>query len=227
MDVNLRKLTAVSGLVAAFLLTSLPVADAETILERQRTVGPGVVEYERTSLMPAAPAETTTKVIEQRTLIEKPAPLVTTTEKVFEQETEKWTGPTMMRRTSVRRAYRKPVQSRIVARRPAARRTLVASRPVRVEKTRVIERTIEKPVIVEKPVLIEKPVERVIEKPVYIDRVVETPVYVDRVVEKPVIMEKVIEKPVEVERVIEKPVIIKEKKRGGLLRFGLLGLKIL
>jgi len=232
MNFKLSKLFAVSGVVVALAATCVPMANADCLLET-RQVGPGVVEYERTYMAPAATAVTTTmrtdKVLENSALIET-APAATTTEKVFEQETERWSGPsTMARRTWTARRATAP-RRHLTAHRTIARRSLVAYRAPSV-RTRILTKTVvvERPVIVEKQVAIEKPVyiDRVVEKPVYIEKTVEKPVFIERAVEKPVFVEKVIEKPVQVETVIEKPVIIREKKHHGLLNLNLLRLKLL
>ena len=85
----------------------------------------------------------------------------------------------------------------------------IVEKEVVVEKP--VEKVVEKPVyidkIIEKEVVVEKPVEKVVEKPVYIDKIVE------KVVEKPVekVVEKIVEKKVEVP--VEKTVYIKEEKK--------------
>src|SRR4029453_16988683 len=220
MNFKLNKLLAVSGVVA-MAATCVPMAGAECLLE-SRQVGPGVIEYERTYTAPAATTVTTTmhteKVLENSALIET-APTTTTTEKVFEQETEKWSGPsTMARRAWTKR--RVAPRRHLTAHRTAARRRFVAySAP----RTKILTKT--RTVVVEKPVIVEKQV--AIERPVYIDRVVEKPVFIEKPIENPVFVEKVIEKPVQVETVIERPVIIKEKKHHGLLNLNLLRLKLL
>lgn len=66
--------------------------------------------------------------------------------------------------------------------------------------------------IVEKPVYIDRVVEKIVEKPVYVDKIVEKPVVVEKIVEKivekPVEVEKIVEKPVE--RIVEKPVYVEK-----------------
>lgn len=71
---------------------------------------------------------------------------------------------------------------------------------------KVIEKVVEKPVYIEKVKYINRTVE--VEKPVYINRTIEVekPVYVNRTVEVPVYIEKEVEKPVYIDR----PVYIDE-----------------
>lgn len=67
--------------------------------------------------------------------------------------------------------------------------------PTVVYRDRVVYDT---PVVVERPVVIERPVERVVERPVYVDRVVEKQVVVEKPVER--VVERVVEKPVYVDQ---------------------------
>jgi hypothetical protein len=210
MNLKLTKLFSVSGLVAVVVATCVPAVYADHI------VGPGVVEYERTTLMPAATAVTTEKVLEHRALMEcAPAASTTTVEKIVEEE--RWTGPTTVaRKTFLRRAA--PRKRMTMARRPAARRYVarkLSARRYVARAPRIIERVVQKTVVVEKPVIIEKQV--AIEKPVFIERVVEKPVLIEKCVEQPVLIERTIEKPVIIEKTIQQPVIIQEKKRKHLL----------
>ena len=91
---------------------------------------------------------------------------------------------------------------------------------VEVPVEKIVEKVVEKPVevVVEKIKEVEVEVEKIVEKPVYVDKIVEKIVekpvekIVEKVVEKPVevIVEKVVEKEVEVivEKVVEKPIYV-------------------
>ena len=73
---------------------------------------------------------------------------------------------------------------------------------------KVIEKVVEKPVYIEKVKYINRTIE--VEKPVYINRTIEVekPVYVNRTVEVPVYIEKEVEKPVYIDR----PVYVNESE---------------
>lgn len=213
MNLKLSKLFSVSGLVAVVVATCVPMADAETLVEK-RLVGSGIVECERTLVAPAATAVTTEKVLEHGALLEcAPMATTTTTEKIT--ETERWTSSAR----TVRRAFRRsaPRKRMTMARRPSARRFVAhkwSAKRFVAHAPRIRERVITKTVVVEKPVFVEKQV--VLEKPVYIERVIERPVLLERCVEQPVLLEKCVEKPVIIEKTIQQPVIIREKKRKAL-----------
>lgn len=91
-----------------------------------------------------------------------------------------------------------------------------AKRPKAVTKVVYVDRVVEKPVYIDRPVdrVVEKIVERRVEVPVVrvVEKIVEKPVYVDRpvdrVVEKivKVPVERIVEKPVYIDRVVERPV---------------------
>jgi hypothetical protein len=170
-------------------------------------------------------------VVEETRTIQSSGPTYTTTvpstftETVVErpvliQNTEKTTvEKTVIRDRAMAPATRVIVKRVLVRARPRPMR--IVSMPATKHfyfKTRTIQRTVEKPVVVERPVFIDRPVDRIIEKPVYINHTIETPVYRDRIVEKPVYIEKQIERPVMVEkpivverRVLERPVVVERQ----------------
>ncbi|WP_419318569.1 IMCp domain-containing protein [Caulobacter sp. ErkDOM-E] len=99
---------------------------------------------------------------------------------------------------------------------PAALQKAPAKRPKPVTRVVYVDRVVEKPVYIDRPVdrVVEKIVERRVEVPVVkvVEKIVEKPVYVDRpvdrVVEKivKVPVERIVEKPVYIDRVVERPV---------------------
>src|SRR5262249_2132385 len=143
MNFKLSKLVAVSGVVVAMAATCVPMAGADCLLET-RHIGPGVVEYERTYTAPAATTVTTTmhtdKILENSTMIETTT-AATTTEKVFEQETERWSGPSAMaRRTWAARRTAAP-RRHLTAQRTFARRSMVAYQAPKI-RTRILTKTV-------------------------------------------------------------------------------------
>jgi len=222
-------LIAFSLALTGFTAGAMP---ASAQMTEKVVVGPGVMEYHsRTTI---ADAEAAAPVAIEAPLPAPPAPaampiLRQSTEQITEREERHWTTPRTAIRTEtmqIKRVSRAPVlrTRRVAMARPATRRRLIASRVKFVQKVVerpvFIEKTVER--TIEKPVILERPVERVVEQPVYVDRVIEKPVYLDRVIEKPVVEERVIEKPVIQEKIIDRPVIIKEKAHHHLLHLGIL-----
>lgn len=192
MNSNLGKTSLGVALLATMCLTSVP-AFGEKLL---------IPPVERTKIYSAPVkvecAKTVTKAVQvdSKVTCEKPVAGLKSTEKVTETISETWSKPAVVRkRSSFKRAkkmVRRPMRRRM-ARRPAVR-TRVVTNTVRIERTKLVE--------------------KIVEKPVYIDRIVEKPVYIEKCVEKPVYIDRIVEKPVAVER----PIVL--KKRSHFIRLG-------
>lgn len=201
-----------TSLTLALVVGSFTPVGAETI---RREVGPGVTEYYHSVLSNSSNPVTIT-VREQASTphseVFSGADSLVSREEVFTQEVRS-AGLSTAPAASDMAPYSSTVMRYSSTRHevnPPIAHTSVAS-----SKIRVVEKVVEKPVYVEKPVFIEKvvekPVEKIVEKPVYIERTVEVPV--DRIVEKPVVIEK--------ETIVEKPVPIEKRRHHSLLHLGL------
>ncbi len=133
------------------------------------------------------------KVIESKVEVEKPCASLKSTEKVTETVSQKtWNAPKKHRKRSSFK--RKHIVHRHAMKRRMAPRVRVVTKYVRIERTKLVEKTVERPVYID----------RIVEKPVYIEKCVEKPVYIDRIVEKQV--------------AIEQPIVL--KKRSHFIRLG-------
>ncbi len=91
---------------------------------------------------------------------------------------------------------------------PAQLHKKPASRPAQAKRPKPVTKVVYVDRVIEKPVYIDRPVDRVVEKKVYVDRPVDRPV--ERIVEKivHVPVERIVERPVYVDRVVERPVYV-------------------
>lgn len=185
-------------LMAVTGLTSVPAFGEKIIippLEREK-IYCAPVKVEAKQCAPVCPPTT----VQSSVTVERPVASLKSTETITETISEKSSAPKMVRKRSSfkrssfkrKRVARKHTMRRHVARRPMTR---IVTKAVTIERTKVIE--------------------KIVEKPVYIDRIVEKPVYIEKCIEKPVYIDRVIEKQV----MIEQPVILK-KKRSHLIRLG-------
>lgn len=189
------KTKLVYGIIAAVVasigtgLSPFPSLADTCVLETQKTsqsVGPGVTEYGYTT--------TATEYADSRpVVIEKPVVLENTT-KTVEREVVRERVPYFVTRHSASHARRSVAYLH--------HNTMKVSKPSRnYSSVTTIEKTIEKPIVVERPVI--QNVDRVVEKPVYINRVVEKPVYVDRMIDRPVFIDRTVSRPVVIERRVD------------------------
>lgn len=181
--------TSVGLALLALCISSVPAAHADKII---------IPPLEKTKIY-CAPVKVEAKcapqTVESKVTIEKPVASLKSKETITEtiSESSSSAPKRKFRRASFkhRKVAHRHTMKRRVARRPM---TKVVTQLVRVERTKVVE--------------------KIVEKPVYIDRVVEKPVYIEKCVEKPVYIDRIVERQVQ----IEQPVVI--KKRSHFIRLG-------